>query len=354
MYQEEKSDSAVSCALPSDSFLSKLVDNPVPVETSCQADSSATDDSSPCLLTLKKVSEWCAEARMRPDPSPLWMTFWNEGEISCLFADSNVGKSIYAVEIACHISRRQPVVYFDFELSDKQFQLRYTDDAGNLHTFYDNFMRAEIDVEALRLDPSDFEERVMDSIERVAVEAGASVLIIDNLSFLCNNSDKSDMAGRFMLRLIDMKRRHNLSILVLAHTPKRSLSSPITQNDLAGSKKLFNFFDSVFAIGKSAADESLRYIKQLKVRAGSFDYGSDNVMVCEIVKDGSWLHFENKGFAVERQHLKEQKEKENEIFEANVAEYKSQGKNIVQIAALLNCSKSKVGRVYKKLTSGEN
>lgn len=309
-----------------------------------------TDDPRESLLTLKKVSDWCVEARMRPDPKPLWLSLWHEGEISCLFADSNLGKSIYAVEIARHISRNQPVVYYDFELSDKQFQLRYTDENGYIETFYDDFMRAEINTEALSLDSSEFEQRIMESIEITALNANAKVLIIDNLSFLCNNSDKSDMAGRFMLRLIDMKRRLGLSILVLAHTPKRSLSSPITQNDLAGSKKLFNFFDSVFAIGKSARDESLRYIKQLKVRAGSFDYGTENVIVCEIVKDGSWLHFESKGFDSEREHLKDNKDMKKEALEDNIREHRTEGKTITEIAALLGISKSTVGRICKKLS----
>ena len=61
--------------------------------------------------------------------------------------------------------------------------------------------------------------------------------------------------------------------------PKRDLSSPITQNHLAGSKKLYNFFDSVFAIGMSAKDNRLRYIKQVKVRAGAFKYDASNVLV---------------------------------------------------------------------------
>ena len=38
------------------------------------------------------------------------------------------------------------------------------------------------------------------------------------------------------------QKRYALSILVLAHTPKRSLDCPITSNDLAGSKRLYNFF----------------------------------------------------------------------------------------------------------------
>ena len=74
---------------------------------------------------------------------------------------------------------------------------------------------------------------------------------------------------------------------------------PITQNDLAGSKKLYNFFDSVFAIGKSAKDENLRYIKQLKVRYGNFEYGGNNVIVCAIEKADDFLRFVTLGHAAE-------------------------------------------------------
>ena len=46
-------------------------------------------------------------------PRALWDSFWYEGELSCLFADSNVGKSILAVQIADRIARTDnvPVSY---------------------------------------------------------------------------------------------------------------------------------------------------------------------------------------------------------------------------------------------------
>ena len=79
--------------------------------------------------------------------------------------------------------------------------------------------------------------------------------------------EKGDAAGRLMIQLNNLKKRYGLSILVLAHTPKRSLDCPITSNDLAGSKRLYNFFDSVFVIGKSALDGGLRYVKQLAAQS---------------------------------------------------------------------------------------
>lgn len=298
------------------------------------------------MLKIKTANEWAREAATRPDPNPLWLSLWYEGEVCCLFADSNLGKSIYAVEIASAIANNQRVIYFDFELSDKQFQLRYTDEFGTLHNFPDNFLRSEIDPDMIG--DGDFEDAVIADIEAASMEYDCRVLIVDNITYLNSVTEKADAASRLMLRLMQLKKKHGLSMLVLAHTPKRPLTSPITQNDLAGSKKLFNFFDSVFAMGKSAKDENLRYIKQLKVRAGAFEYGADNVIVSEIVKDGSWLHFRNVGFATEKEHLREQTDNDISAFDEQVSQMRENGKSIREIADALGVSKSKVGRIFKR------
>lgn len=320
-----------------------LIRNPIPEEIT--APSAPTPSS---MMQVKSAWQWCVDSARRPDPRPLWLSLWHEGEICCLFADSNLGKSIYAVEIAAHIARSEKVIYFDFELSDKQFQLRYTDEFGNLHKFSPNLLRAEINSDTLFDEIKDIEDRIIADIEALALAYGTNKIIIDNLSFLCNASDKSDMAGKLMLRLIELKRRLGLSILVLAHTPKRSLSSAITQNDLAGSKKLFNFFDSAFAIGKSAKDPALRYIKQLKVRAGAFEYGAENVIVAEIVKDNDWLHFATMGYASEQEHLKSREESDKETMANNVMNFHKEGKSMREIASLCGISLSSVHRIVKK------
>lgn len=299
------------------------------------------------MLKIKTANQWAREAAARPDPNPLWLSLWHEGEVCCLFADSNLGKSIYAVQIASEIARTQRVIYFDFELSDKQFQLRYTDEFGNLHNFQDNFLRSEIDPDLLG--EGDFEEEVIADIESSSIEYNCKVLIVDNITYLNSVTEKADAASRLMLRLMQLKKKHGLSMLVLAHTPKRPLSSPITQNDLAGSKKLFNFFDSVFAMGRSAKDENLRYIKQLKVRAGAFEYGAENIIVSEIVKDGSWLHFRTIGYATEKEHLREQTDKDISACDDRVKQMRTEGKSIREIADALGVSKSKVGNIVKKL-----
>jgi KaiC/GvpD/RAD55 family RecA-like ATPase len=298
------------------------------------------------MLSIKSANQTLMEAKQRPDPKSLWLSLWYEGEVCCLFADSNVGKSIYAVQIAESIAKTQRVLYFDFELSDKQFQLRYTDEQGNSYHFSDNFFRGEINKESL--DVTNFEDNIISNIESAAQQSGAKVLIIDNLTWICSNSEKGDVAGRFMMKLIALKKKHDFSVLIIAHTPKRSQSNPITQNDLAGSKKLYNFFDSCFSIGMSAKDGGLRYIKQMKVRHGEYEYSADNVIVCQLDRVNAFLQFVPIGYSTEREHLKERTESDLSELESTVMELHGQDHSLREIAVQLNISKSTVQRIIKK------
>lgn len=302
------------------------------------------------MFTVKTANRTLTDASKRPNPDPLYHELWYEGEVCCLFSDSNLGKSIYAVQMAEEIALTQNVLLVDCELSDKQFQMRYTDSVtGRLHPFPEGLYRAEIN--PMSLDVKDYEEKILSHIVEAMHRLNCKVAIIDNLTYLCNSSDKGVDAGIFMMKLMNLKKQYGWSLLVIAHTPKRSLTSPITQNDLAGSKKLYNFFDSVFAIGKSAKDTRLRYVKQLKVRAGEFRYDSDNVLVYEIEKTDGYVHFTFKEFASEYSHLREPDEKDNDTRDENVKELLDKGKSYREIASVLGISKSMVGKIAARLKS---
>ena len=263
------------------------------------------------VMSIKTANRTILEASLLPTPRALWDSFWYEGELSCLFADSNVGKSILAVQIADRIARTDNVLYLDFELSEKQFQLRYTNEHGKPYTFPERLYRVSLDCNSLL--EADFEEAIMGGIEQMALQTGCKIFIVDNLTYLCCAMEKGDAAGRLMIQLNNLKKKYGLSVLVLAHTPKRSLDCPITSNDLAGSKRLYNFFDSVFAIGKSAQDGGLRYVKQLKVRYGTFSHDADNVIIYEIDLQLS-----------------------------------QSGKSVREIASQVNCGKSTVSRIIQR------
>lgn len=298
------------------------------------------------MFKVKTANQTLYEASLLPIPVSLWDAFWFEGELCCLFADSNIGKSILAVQIAEEIAKKRKVIYFDFELSNIQFLMRYKDKNGTLYRFQDNFLRAVINIDSPLIE--NIEESIIDAIINVVFEYQANIIIIDNVTYLNSATDKGDIAGKLMIKLTMLKVKHNLSILVLAHTPKRSLTKPITQNDLAGSKRLFNFFDSCFVIGKSAKKSNLRYVKQLKVRNGPFIYDEDNVIIYTIHKSGSFLKFELVGYGREKEHLRELSDNEISQDILNAKDLAKKGMSYREIANELGIPKSTIGRMLKK------
>ena len=173
------------------------------------------------------------------------------------------------------------------------------------------------------------------------------MIIIDNLTWICSNSEKGDVAGQFMMKLTKLKKKHDLSLLIIAHTPKRSLSSQITQNDLAGSKKLYNFFDSCFSIGMSAKDGGLRYIKQMKARHGEYEYDANNVIVCQIERINAFLQFVPIGLSTEREHLKERSEKDRAALMQQAIEMRASKMPVKEISIALDVPEKTLYRWLK-------
>lgn len=305
------------------------------------------------ILTVQTANEWIRQASQRPIPNKLFYEFWYEGEVCILFASTNVGKSILAVQIADQISRGdyglspQKVLYGDFELSDKQFEGRYSEKYQNHYQFSDNFYRAQIDRDKLDVMGS-FEDLIIQSLETSIKETGTRVVIVDNLTYLGTETEKAKTAGPLMKRLNMLKGKYDLSLLVLAHTPKRDASRPLTRNDLQGSSMLMHFCDSSFAIGESTRDNSSRYLKQIKVRNGGFTYDGDNVMVHTIEKLSNCVRFAFAGFTSERDHLKAVSDQEAAEIDAQILELAKQGIAHREIARQLGTNHKKVGRVIKR------
>lgn len=311
------------------------------------------------LFTVKTAEDWIKQAKNRPIPKMLFSEFWFEGELCILFADANLGKTIVAVQIGDSISKgvqiqgfvleasKQKILYFDFELSDKQFEKRYSINYEGHYSFDDNFIRIEINPDAEIPEGISFDDYLIHSLEQAIIDTGARILIIDNLTYLKNENEKAKDALLLMKHLKALKTKYGLSILALAHTPKRDLSKPITRNDLQGSKMLMNFCDSSFSLGESMIDKSLRYIKQIKQRNTELIYDAENVCVCQIHKPQNFLMLELVNFGKEYEHLKQYSEKDKENLNEKVIELKLQGQSLRDIGSLLGISHMKVSRILK-------
>lgn len=315
------------------------------------------------LLYVRSMNECIEEAKSRPIPNMLFDEFFNEGEVCILYADTNVGKSILSVQIADSISRghpisgfkmeaeKQPVIYCDFELSDKQIENRYSVNFSNHYHFDDNLTRVEISQDSDIPENMSFEEYLYVSLERTIIDTKAKILIVDNITYLKNETEKAKDAIPLMKLLKALKVKYDLSILVLAHTPKRDMSKPISRNDLSGSKMLINFCDSAFAIGESNSDINLRYLKQIKNRAREMKYDIENVCLCQIVKHVNFLCFEFIGFAREREHLKVKSDKDMANLQEQVYDYHVAGKSYREIGRELGISHMKAKRIIEKMES---
>jgi RecA-family ATPase len=307
------------------------------------------------LLKVMPANGWLMQAKARPVPRQLFHELWHEGELCILFSDSNLGKSILAVQIGDQISRgdydgpRHKVLYCDFELSDKQFEGRYSDNFNNHYQFDENFLRAEISIDDLTDDNFEAEEdAICNSMEKSIKETGAKILIVDNITYLRNETEKAKNATPLMKRLKGLKAKYGLSILALAHTPKRDTSRPLTKNDLQGSRMIYNYCDTCFAIGESTKDKSIRYLKQLKARYTEMKYDAGNVMVFEITKNTNVLRFSEAGFSSEQEHLRLVSDEESTAMDQQIIELAKTAVSHREIARQLGTNPMKVGRVLKR------
>lgn len=311
---------------------------------------------------IKPAADFLQSADKTADGPMLFGDFWYEGELCILFADTNVGKSILAVQIGNALSggiplprftmKQQPstVLYFDFELNDAQFARRYTSALHGQHEFHPNFYRVVFnpDADGARRFAS-YHDYINNALENAIVSSQAQIVIIDNITCLRSGTQATAAAVSLMQNLQTVKNKYGISILVLAHTPKRNAAKPITRNDLQGSKMLINFADSAFAIGESQTHSGWRYLKQIKQRSGRQVYGADNVYLCEIIKPYNNLHFDFYGPGHEADHLIPYTEQLRKEVEQRVMKLHNQGQTIRQIAAETGISISATFRMVRKL-----
>lgn len=314
----------------------------------------------PSIFTIRTGDEWMQQEKDKPAPRMLFGNFWYENELCILFADTNMGKSILAVQLGDSISKniaiepfelhaeRANVLYIDFELSAKQFEVR---NAGrrSYAEFNRSFFRAEFNPMAIvPPDYEDYQAYLNFAIDHAVSETNAKVLIIDNITCLSSGTEKAKDALPLMKHLKELKSKYNLSILVLAHTPKRNASMPIGRNDLQGSKMLINFADSAFAIGESQVKQGLRYLKQVKQRSSSEVYGTHNICLCRIDDRCGFLRYQFTGNGVEYDHLrKPTRQDAQERLVNRMKELLHEGLSQRQIAAELNISVGTVNRLLK-------
>ena len=252
-------------------------------------------DNGQSPFIVEGINHTLEKASKMKIPKMLFSEFIYETDLTLFFAPAGVGKTILAYQIAESIakgreilgfkneSEKQPIIYFDFELSPKQVERRYSqkegDDWINIYEFDKNFHRAYFNLDSnVKLSRENFFSWIITECKKV----NAKIVFIDNISWIITQGlETTKEAGPLMKDLNQLKRKYNLTLIVLAHTPKIRKYTPLQMLHLAGSSQLGNFADATMCINWSRLDKSYRYIKQIKARNCDKIYDEENVVTLE-------------------------------------------------------------------------
>lgn len=288
---------------------------------------------------VESMNKCIDEAHQLPPLVSLYPDMVLEGDLSIIFGQSGIGKTIFAMQIARYIAENgKRVLYVDCEMTPRQLGNRY--ETAN---FPPTFLRAEMDKEH----PA---EDVLKGIEEVAAFNHVDVVFIDNITALGQSLDRSADAGTLMASLNTLKKKYNWTLVVLNHVPKMfSGNVVLSLSAMQGSAKINQLIDDAIGIAQSCIDSNLVYVKQCKWRNGELTMGADHVAVYERRKDeyGN-LGFTERGFSTEQEHLSIESGNDREKIKAEVRDLSAKGWTQTAIAEELNISQSKVSRLLKE------
>lgn len=251
---------------------------------------------------VKPLNGWMDQAETMPEAVYLYHRVFVKGEVTALFAPTNAGKTIYSYQMADAVAHEgYRVLYIDCEMTLQSLRSRYFSEDGARHIFSENLIRAELCAELLTSDNP--QEVIFRSIEKAAKE-GFDIIFVDNISFLCADMEKGQTAGQLMAKICGLRKEYEVTILIVAHTPKRKGDEPLTSYSMFGSSMLAAFFDAIVAIGISVTHPDIRYVKTCKFRSGPYPYPADGVALYCIEQRGGFTQFVFQGIGDEADHLK--------------------------------------------------
>lgn len=206
---------------------------------------------------------------------PLAGEFWHEGELAILVGQAGVGKSAMALQIGLGIAmgktttpgldvgtEPQSVLILDHENDERDIRSRLD---LNFQIPAD-IWRADIspDVALHNLDG------YLTHLEGLILALGTKVIIIDNIAWLTFGSSQQDIhkeAANLMRGLMRLRKKLDVSILVIAHRNKAD-QGYLDISSVAGSSNVTRFVPSVFGMAHFPTDETQLYFKQIKFGRG--------------------------------------------------------------------------------------
>jgi len=306
------------------------------------------------MLKIRTANDRLKEAAFQPTPNNLFNSLVFENETTIIFADTEVGKSILAVQIGNEISEKLRTLYVDMELSTKQFGMRYSEESETKeitnYPFNDNLLITSLADSHQNLSEEENEFDIFKEVENLISENNIECLIFDNVSMISTGDvDRAYSVIPLMKKFKEMKEKYGLTLIIVDHTKKRNEYIPISINDLNGSKMKANLVDSVFYIGKSRQSENMRYILQLKNRSAEKSYTQDSVLECEIIKKDTFLQFNFlDALGSELDHIKQVPKVDKKERNSKIISLFLDGTNKTQIGNEVGLHESSIRKILRE------
>jgi AraC-like DNA-binding protein len=178
-------------------------------------------------------------------------------------------------------------------------------------------------------------------------EAGAKILIIDNLAYLQKYQIPRE-AAVVMSELRRLRDDLGISILVTLNKKRAMLRREITAQDILCSAVITAGADSVFAIGRSGSQSNIRYIKQVVAGSQAVTFGEAYLPYFRIaVRDENFPAFEHIGYECEKAALANDDGHWEWGRLRKIKQLRDDGLTIREIAGQMGMSRSAVHRRLK-------
>jgi hypothetical protein len=203
-----------------------------------------------------------------------------ERGVLLIASTDGTGKSLIATQLGYSLTtgvdyldfkvlNPSPVMLIQFELEDGELQRR-------LKLQEEGFKNAPVSKPYFiaKRDDSDIFEDKWEFIDITLQEHDfrRGTLIVDNLytSTDLKLSDNDEL--KMLIKKIErIKRNYKIAIVLIGHFTKVDAGQPLDKNNIEGGKKLTNWVNNVFLLGKSTLNPDLRIGKLVKVRSGKSD-----------------------------------------------------------------------------------
>lgn len=302
------------------------------------------------------MTEQLSEAKKLPPLRSILPDFIFEGDLSIEYGGPNAGKTVLVTQIDEMVASGKliggfesevqgTVLHLDMEMDARKLAKRYETETG-VYQFNKNIIRMYPNRDYVgRFKARDIIEQAIDIMR----EYDSRVLVVDNFSAMGTDHEKSTEALELMRIFRQVTIAVNGTVIVAAHTPKRSGNETLQLKDLAGSAVIGNFADSVIGIGQDARHPNRRYLKGFKNRDAEKKYCGPKVLECEIKKaDNGLVYFERIGSAFESDMIISDQQAEKLRRDEDILQLKSEGLSLREIAKKMDVSLGTVQYAIKK------